>query len=99
MAMQSQRKANSSTWKRIRALILNRDNHICQYCGEPAGSVDHIIPVARGGTDEWDNLCAACVRCNSRKKDKMPADFLARTSTDLLSRGFISPQNTSQSYE
>lgn len=99
MAIQSQRKANSATWKRIRALILNRDNHICAYCGESAGTVDHVIPVAKGGSDEWDNLVACCTRCNSRKRDKMPADFLPRVSTNLLSRGFISPQNTSQSYE
>lgn len=100
MAMQSQRKANSTTWKRIRQLILNRDNYTCQYCGvQPCSSVDHVIPVARGGTDEWDNLVACCIRCNSQKKDKMPADFLTRSSTVPLSRGLISPPNGSISYD
>jgi len=38
----------------------------CHRCGRPAESVDHIIPVALGGTDELDNLRPACVSCNSR---------------------------------
>lgn len=38
----------------------------CHRCGKPAESVDHIIPVALGGTDELDNLRPACISCNSR---------------------------------
>jgi hypothetical protein len=29
--------------------------------------VDHILAEARGGSDEFDNLCAACYRCNEYK--------------------------------
>ena len=38
----------------------------CYRCGQPAESVDHIVPVALGGTDDLDNLRPACVSCNSR---------------------------------
>ena len=35
---------------------MRRDNMTCQYCGAPAQSVDHIIPVSRGGQSAWDNV-------------------------------------------
>lgn len=57
--------------KRTRYEVLKRDNHACRYCGAIAPDVklqvDHVIPVALGGTDNPDNLVAACVACNSGK--------------------------------
>ena len=54
--------------KRTRYEVLKRDNHACRYCGAVAPDVklqvDHVIPVALGGTDNPDNLVAACVACN-----------------------------------
>lgn len=47
------------------ALILLGDP--CCYCGAPADTIDHITAIARGGSDEWDNLTSACASCNSRK--------------------------------
>lgn len=55
-------------WQRIRLRILLRDNHICRYCGRPATVVDHVIALARGGTDDEGNLVAACVACNELKR-------------------------------
>ncbi len=40
----------------------------CAYCGGQADTLDHIVPVASGGTSAWDNLTAACRSCNSRKR-------------------------------
>ncbi|MCO5250112.1 MAG: HNH endonuclease [Candidatus Kapabacteria bacterium] len=64
-------------YKRIdlsRKNILKRDNHRCQYCGKKTLdiTIDHIIPKSRGGMDTWDNLVAACVRCNNRKGNRTP---------------------------
>lgn len=43
----------------------------CQWCGIRLGSdsatTDHIIPLSKGGTNEWKNLCLACVGCNTDK--------------------------------
>lgn len=39
----------------------------CSFCGAPSATVDHIDALSRGGVDEWHNLTAACVSCNSRK--------------------------------
>jgi len=50
----------------------------CSYCGAPGGTVDHIIPVSKGGTSEWHNLTAACGFCNSSKRDHDLIGFLSR---------------------
>ena len=49
-----------------RALIL-RSHPFCAYCGAPAGTVDHVVPLARGGTNSLDNLVACCAECNASK--------------------------------
>lgn len=33
-------------------------------------TIDHIIPLSKGGTDEMENLCLACFHCNRRKSNK-----------------------------
>lgn len=52
-------------WHRIRTAILKRDNNTCWRCGAEATTVDHITPIANGGTHEPDNLAACCATCNS----------------------------------
>ncbi|MGK2913075.1 MAG: HNH endonuclease [Porticoccaceae bacterium] len=51
--------------------LFARDNHLCMYCVRVfAPSVltrDHIIPLSRGGADRWENVVAACRRCNQHK--------------------------------
>lgn len=37
----------------------------CELCGVPADTIDHIVPIALGGTDDSDNLRPLCRRCNS----------------------------------
>lgn len=51
--------------------VFKRDGFTCQYCGAHPPSVvlhvDHIHPVAEGGTNDEDNLITACDRCNLGK--------------------------------
>lgn len=62
--------------KRLRYEILRRDNHACRYCGATAPdvklTVDHVVPVALGGSDEPSNLVTACEPCNSGKSASQP---------------------------
>lgn len=57
--------------KRLRYEVLRRDNHTCRYCGRSAPDVelhvDHVTPVALGGTDTPDNLVTSCADCNGGK--------------------------------
>lgn len=62
-------------WRRLRELVLARDGKLCQVClaGNkltPAHGVDHIIPRARGGKDELENLRAICKDCHDRKSGR-----------------------------
>lgn len=62
--------------KRLRYEILRRDNHACRYCGATAPdvplTVDHVVPVALGGTDDPGNLVTACRPCNEGKASSSP---------------------------
>ncbi|XWS57622.1 hypothetical protein CRYUN_Cryun09bG0189400 [Craigia yunnanensis] len=51
--------------------VLFRDNFTCQYCSARENlTIDHVLPVARGGEWKWENLVAACAKCNSKKGQK-----------------------------
>ena len=48
-----------------------RDEFCCQYCGSKGDlTFDHIVPRCRGGITSWENVVAACSRCNLRKGSK-----------------------------
>jgi hypothetical protein len=75
--------------KRLRYEILRRDNHTCRYCGATAPDVplrvDHVTPVALGGTDTPGNLVTSCEPCNSGKSSSSPdATHVADVSNDAL---------------
>lgn len=59
--------AREPAYRRLRAEILAA-NPVCVYCGAPATTVDHVIPVAKGGTSDPGNLVAACIACNASKQ-------------------------------
>ena len=56
--------------------IFARDENRCQYCGRrfPTNemSIDHVIPLSRGGKTRWGNVACACTECNKRKGGKTP---------------------------
>lgn len=59
---------------RLRQQIAERARHLCEYCHTQrkivvSMQIDHIIPQAAGGQTELDNLCLACIGCNSYKRD------------------------------
>jgi len=63
--------ARKSSGKRLRFEIFKRDGFRCVYCGAtPVDSplhIDHVTPLAAGGTDDPDNLATACQNCNAGK--------------------------------
>ena len=61
-----------------RRAVFARDDHRCQYCGDHADSIDHVLPRSRGGTHEWENVAAACRPCNLRKRDRTPEEASMR---------------------
>jgi len=58
---------HNRAWRKFRRAILIRDQFTCQYCGQRATQVDHVISRNDGGTDHPSNLRAACAKCNRAK--------------------------------
>ena len=57
-----------------RTLIFERDRYKCYYCGQKVtkntATLDHKIPISKGGDNSKDNLVACCFECNSIKSGK-----------------------------
>ena len=56
--------------------VFLRDQYTCQYCiksfVETELNLDHVIPRHKGGKTSWDNIVTSCVKCNTRKGNKLP---------------------------
>lgn len=79
-----------------------RDEFACQYCGARGEmTFDHVKPRSRGGRTSWENVVAACGRCNLRKgsltvrEAGMSLNRLPRrpTSGELMNQGRKFPPN------
>ena len=78
-----------SVSRRLRYEILRRDDHTCRYCGAGAPNVkltvDHVLPIALGGSDEASNLVTACADCNAGKSSSSPdAPIVEDVAADAL---------------
>lgn len=58
-----------------RRAIFARDGWRCAYCLGPAETIDHVMPRSRGGRHAWDNVVAACAKCNHTKGARTPAEM------------------------
>ena len=58
--------------------VFARDNNTCQYCAQTYPlhrlSFDHVVPRSRGGKTNWENVVCCCLKCNSRKGNRTPAE-------------------------
>ncbi len=74
--------------RRFRRQVTNiflfaRDRYRCQYCGRMQGELkhrealtrDHLVPLSRGGKNDWTNVVTACSSCNARKGNRMPEEI------------------------
>lgn len=62
----SKNRRNVSYAKRMR--VYERDGHKCRYCGTPERlTIDHIIPIVAGGSNQESNLQTLCEPCNWEK--------------------------------
>ena len=90
------RSPGLSAWQRRALLkVWVRQGRRCTYCSKPANSVDHVVPLMRGGTNHEGNLTPACKSCNSAKgartvmewrTGKVAADTSAATWTRKIPR-------------
>lgn len=64
---------------RLRRQVVERYGYFCWYCFKdtPQPEIDHIHPLARGGTDDFSNLVTACRPCNNAKGTKTTLEWRA----------------------
>jgi len=64
--------------KKARFEVFKRDGFVCHYCGakppQALLQVDHILPVSKGGTNDFDNLITSCQACNLGKSNTLLND-------------------------
>lgn len=69
-------------WSISLSKLVRKDKDVCHICGEKVdmsidtnsgryGSIDHVIPISKGGTHTWDNVKLAHRECNSLKRDRV----------------------------
>ncbi len=68
----SSQRGYGTDWRKLRFMILERDNHLCQEhlrqgVIKAGNHVDHIIPKAQNGTDDPNNLQTLCKDCHQLK--------------------------------
>lgn len=77
---------------RERKMIYNKAEGRCQLCGckitYDEMSLDHIVPLAMGGEDSFENLQATCEPCNSHKNALLPEVYF-----DKVNRTFVFQMN------
>jgi 5-methylcytosine-specific restriction endonuclease McrA len=76
-------------------LKLFRESHEhCHYCGVwlelRFRTIDHVVPLSKGGRHNMDNIVVACKPCNCKKHDSMP-DVILGSSTALPLGGNANP--------
>jgi 5-methylcytosine-specific restriction endonuclease McrA len=62
--------------------LFARDEYRCQYCHRTQPELrqrecltrDHLVPISRGGGNEWTNVVTACSSCNTRKGNRLPEE-------------------------
>ncbi|MCD6305590.1 MAG: HNH endonuclease [Deltaproteobacteria bacterium] len=68
------RRLRKSHWWNARI-----EKGVCYYCGRRVGrenlTMDHVVPLARGGRSTKGNLVPACKDCNNRKRYLLPVEW------------------------
>ena len=88
--------------RRFRRQVTNtflfaRDHYRCQYCGRQAMELrprealtrDHVVPMSRGGKNDWGNVVTACSPCNTRKGNRLPAEIGMHPLTHPVEPHFV----------
>lgn len=75
-------------YSEVRQIVYNRYKGKCAICGKSISleqmTVDHILPLAKGGDGSFSNLQAACETCNSMKHSLTQEEFFKKIFTVAL---------------
>jgi 5-methylcytosine-specific restriction endonuclease McrA len=71
-------RPNAKAVRRFKSIWFNHYGYHCAYCTidcTECATIDHVIPLSKGGGNTLDNLVIACYSCNIRKANRMVEDF------------------------
>lgn len=103
------RRLQGKRWVTAIHSIIERDGHVCKLCGRELTanwsslswlrnnevSLDHIIPMSRGGSNRRDNLIVVHIPCNRRKADEMKGLLLTR---EMVRKAWLESHSTTPLY-
>jgi 5-methylcytosine-specific restriction endonuclease McrA len=84
---QHQRRAGLGYTKEDVYQMYEDQQGLCCYCETPLFGVfeiDHMMPISKGGLNDWENIAIACPLCNHRKSAKTPLQFLRVLGYDVV---------------
>lgn len=61
--------------KSIRKMVLERDNCICYFCGNYGDTLEHLLPISKGGKTNLENCVCACKKCNEQKGNMTESQY------------------------
>lgn len=66
-------------YRRVYRLVRRRDGLTCAWCHGPGSTLEHVLPICRGGRTSLDNCVIACRSCNHSRNNALPSEFIAWT--------------------
>lgn len=94
--IKEQNRARVAKHREKQRLLACNSEMTCQYCGDKATGVDHIIALSRGGKDIESNKIPCCIECNRIKNDKPLVDFLNQNRERINDEIVLSNSKLSQ---
>ena len=87
--------------RELRATVWDRSDGRCHYCGKLPHpirdfTVDHVVPISRGGNNDPRNLVACCVRCNSSKGARLAPIAMVPSRSDAREAKRVVPLRKSR---
>ncbi len=74
---------NSKINAHVKLNVIRKYDFKCIYCGHEGSqrnplNIDHVFPLALGGTNDQDNLACSCKKCNTKKQQMLLTDFIKK---------------------
>ncbi len=77
--------------------LFARDEYTCQYCDRHQNALrprecltrDHLLPISRGGGNDWRNVVTACSTCNTKKGNRLPEECGMHPATSPMEPHFV----------
>ncbi len=79
----------------LRTVASERQNHFCCYCGRETNDIvdhdmqatlDHLVPVSKGGQDTLENSVMACAKCNRKRGNENAEEFWEKRQRDFAGK-------------